>query len=61
MVDCVGPLAALGCEPRQAWKGATVAADARAGMRLAQSTALTLEIPHELSSPGPQVATALLF
>ncbi len=41
MVDCVGPLAALGCEPRQAWKGATVAADARAGMRLAQSTALT--------------------
>jgi hypothetical protein len=33
---CVGPLATIRCKPRQARKGATVAADSCAGMRLAQ-------------------------
>ena len=35
MVVPVGPLATLGSEPRQARKGATVVADACAGVRLA--------------------------
>jgi len=43
-VDYVGPLAALGREPRQARKGATVTADACAGVRLAWSAALTVKI-----------------
>jgi hypothetical protein len=33
---CVGPLATIRCKPRQARKGATVAADSCAGMWLAR-------------------------
>ncbi len=33
--DRAGPLAAIFCEPRQARKGATVAEDSSAGVRLA--------------------------
>lgn len=35
MVSLAGPLAMIGCEPRQAWKGATVIADSCAVVWLA--------------------------
>jgi len=40
MVSCVGPLATIRCQPRQAWKGAAAAADSCAEVRLAQFTSL---------------------
>ena len=36
MVACIGPLATIHCEPRQARKGATVAVDSGAGVWLVQ-------------------------
>ena len=42
MVVCIGPLATIDGEPRQAWKGAAVTVDSGAGMRLVQ-IASTLE------------------
>jgi len=38
VVSLVGPLAMIGCEPRQARKGAAVAADSCAGVWLAGDT-----------------------
>jgi len=32
MVACIGPLATVNCEPRQAWKGAAAAVDPCAGV-----------------------------
>ena len=40
MVTCVGPLATIDCEPRQARKGATVTIDLGAGVWLAQVATL---------------------
>ncbi len=34
MVLCIGPLATISREPRQAWKGAAAAVDSGAGMWL---------------------------
>ena len=42
MVSRVGPLAMILCQPRQARKGAAVAADSCAGVWLAQLAALDL-------------------
>ncbi len=39
MVACIGPLAAIDCEPRQARKGATVAVDSGAEVWLVQVAA----------------------
>ncbi len=41
MVTCAGPLATTSCEPRQARKGAAVAADSGAGVWLVQVTTLS--------------------
>jgi len=38
VVSLVGPLAMIGCEPRQARKGAAVTADSCAGVWLARGT-----------------------
>jgi len=42
MVTCIGPLATIGSELRQARKGATVATDSGAGMWLVQVATLIL-------------------
>ena len=55
MVTCIGPLATIGCESRQARKGATVAADSGAGMWLVQ--AATLLFP--LHTPTSALCTTL--
>jgi len=45
MVACAGPLATIGCEPRQARKGAAAAADSCAGVWLVQvASILKLEL-----------------
>lgn len=41
MVACIGPLATISCEPRQARKGAAAAADSGAGVRLVRAATLT--------------------
>ena len=40
MVSLVGPLAMIGCELRQTWKGAAVTADSCAGVWLAGDTSI---------------------
>ena len=42
MVSLVGPLAMIGCKPRQARKGATVTADSCAGVWLAGGTSINI-------------------
>jgi hypothetical protein len=42
MVACAGPLAPRSCKPRQARKGAAVATDAGAGVRLVQVAATNI-------------------
>jgi len=48
MVSRVGPLATIRCEPRQTWKGAAVAADSCAEVRLARPAAQF--IPGQVSA-----------
>ncbi len=42
MVDRIGPLAMICCEPRQAWKGAAAAADSCAEVWLIRLTTLII-------------------
>ena len=51
MVAPVGPLATLGSEPRQARKGATVVADACAGVWLVGAASMTLHTRHAARLP----------
>jgi hypothetical protein len=54
--DSDGPLAAIGDEPRQARKGATVVTDSGAGVWLSESPPYSRMVMHVLSGPGPQMA-----
>ena len=56
MVICVGSFAAIDSEPRQARKGATVAVDSGAEVKLAQ-VATKLYIFNASSSISAQMAT----
>ena len=51
MVAPIGPLATLGSEPRQARKGATVVADACAGVWLVGAASMTLHTRHAARFP----------
>ena len=48
-----GPLAAIGSEPRQARKGATVVTDSGAGVWLSESPPYSRMVKHVLSGSGP--------
>lgn len=52
MVARIGPLATLRCEPGQAWKGATAAADVCAGVWLVRVATLNSFIYTYLVMPG---------
>lgn len=44
MVACIGLLATIRCKPRQAWKGAAVAVNSGAEVRLVQATTLIVRL-----------------
>ncbi len=53
MVTCIGPLATIGSELRQARKGATVAADSGAGMWLIRAATLIIPaVPIKKHTPS---------
>jgi len=45
MVACIGPLATVNCEPRQAWKGAAAAVDPCAGVWWVRAASILLVAP----------------
>ena len=58
MATCIGPLATINCELRQAWKGATVTVTSCAGVWLVQVATL---IPYGSVNPTSRLAKVIQY